>query len=188
MPPPIFIITGASGSGKSSITDSIIKRKSLPVVKFKTCTTRLKRPNERHGRDYWFLTRQEFERQIKGNNLYEWADVYGQYYGSSKIEMQRLLKGNKPILMLTNVQGAKTLKKALPQAITIYIDAPVSDLKRRLIKRGAEMNDMKKRLATIPKEAPYKEKADFVVKNKDGQLIQAVNIVVGIIRQTIAKT
>ena len=102
--------------------------------------------------------------------------------------MQRLLKGNKPILMLTNVQGAKTLKKALPQAITIYIDAPVSDLKRRLIKRGAEMNDMKKRLATIPKEAPYKEKADFVVKNKDGQLIQAVNIVVGIIRQTIAKT
>jgi guanylate kinase len=182
--PPIILLTGASGSGKSSVLDALLKDKKLRVIRFVTNTTRPKRPGERHGKDYWFLDKKTFEAQIKKRTFYEWAHVYDNYYGSSKTEMARLLKGKKAIVMILDVQGTKTIKRHHPEAIAVFIDAPTASLRRRLKERGSDITDLKRRLAEIAKEKKYKPKADVVIVNKDGDLRKTVLRVKQLIRNS----
>lgn len=185
--PPIILLTGASGAGKSSVSDILLKEKKLPLVRFITCTTRPKRPGEKDGKDYWFLTRKDFEAKIKQNGFYESAEVYGNYYGSSKEEMERRLKGKKTIVMILDVQGTRTIKKHHPEAIAIFIDAPTASLRHRLIERGADMNDLKRRLAEIATEKRFKSKADVVILNNDGDLQKTVSQVRSIIQKALSR-
>ncbi|MFA5935570.1 MAG: guanylate kinase [Patescibacteria group bacterium] len=186
--PPLLLLTGASGAGKSSVLDVLLQDKTLPIVRFITCTTRPKRPGERHGKDYWFLTRPDFEAKMKKQRFYESAEVYGNYYGSSKDEMKRLLKGKKTILMILDVQGARTMKDHHPEATAIFIDAPTASLKHRLVERGSDMNDMKRRLAEITKEKRFKPEADEVILNRDGDLKRTVSRVRTIIKTALRNT
>jgi guanylate kinase len=182
--PPIILLTGASGAGKSSVLDILLKKRGLPIVKFVTCTTRPMRPGERNGREYHFLTHEAFEQEIANDRFYEWANVYNNYYGSSKTEMSRLLKGKKAIVMILDVQGTKTMKHHHPEAIAIFIDAPTASLRTRLKERGSDMNDLKRRLAEIAKEKRFKSKADVVILNRDGDLKQTIEQVERVIRET----
>lgn len=183
--PPIVLLTGASGAGKSSVLDALLKDKKLPIVRFVTNTTRPKRPGETHGKDYWFLDKKEFESELKHGHFYEWAHVYDNYYGSSKKEMTRLLKGKKAIIMILDVQGTRTIKKHHPEAISIFIDAPTTSLRHRLKERGTDITDLKRRLAEIAKEKRHKTKADVAILNKDGDLKQTISQVKRLIQQAV---
>lgn len=179
--PPVILITGASGSGKSSVMDNLLKRK-LKIVKFVTYTTRPKRPGERHGRDYWFVTVPQFKKMLAKKEFYEWAEVYDHYYGSSKKEMARLLKGKKSIVFIIDAQGARTFQEIMPGVITIFLDTPMKSLKERLKKRGTKIYDLKRRISELVKENRFRKRANYVVPNLDNKLNQAVNNVAIIIR------
>jgi len=171
---PIIIVTGPSGAGKSTVAEKLFERQKLPLRRFITCTTRAKRPGERHGREYWFLSREEFEADIAKDFFFEYANVYGNYYGSSKKEMERLLKGRKAIFMVIDVQGARTVKKLFPQAFVVFLDAPKASLVHRLEERGTDPKDLKRRSAKIATEEKFGEKADLVIVNEDGELTQTI--------------
>lgn len=185
--PPIFLLTGASGAGKSSVLDALLKTKTLPLVRFITCTTRPKRNGEKNGTDYWFLTRARFERDISKKRFYEWANVYDNYYGSSKTEMARLLKKRNPVVMILDVQGTRTIKKHHPEAVAIFIDAPTASLRHRLKERGASMNDLKRRLTEIVKEKRYRKSADIIIENRDGNLSKTVQQVSTVIKNALTR-
>jgi guanylate kinase len=186
--PPIILLTGASGAGKSTVLDTLLMQRTNPIKKFVTCTTRPMRPGERDGREYHFLTRDAFEKNIAHGRFYEWAVVYNNYYGSSKTEMARLLKGKKAIVMILDVQGTRTIKRHHPEAISIFIDAPTPSLRARLKDRGSDMNDMKRRLAEITKEKRYRNSADVVLLNRDGDLEKTVLAIQQLIRNAVGRT
>lgn len=182
MSPSIFIITGPSGSGKSSILDLLVAHRPFRFRRFITCTTRPKRPGEQHGKAYWFLSRAEFEHGISKRHFFEWANVYGNYYGSSKNEMKRLLKGKRPIVMVLDVQGMRSIKKLYPETFVLFLDAPRSALIHRLEKRGTDPQDLRRRAQKIREEERAKRLADQVIMNRDGHLQDAYRRAVRLMR------
>jgi guanylate kinase len=168
--PPLFIITGLSGAGKTTVADALMLNPSLSLSRFVTTTTRAMRPGEENGKQYWFITREEFQQKRDQGGFYEWADVYGNFYGPSKAEMERLSSLNKPILLVMDVQGANTLKTIHPDANVIFFDAPNEDLLRRLHERGSTEEEIEKRRAKEQEEREYKHIASLIINNKDGEL------------------
>jgi len=177
MTPPIIILTGPSGAGKSSVSDGLLKRDRIKLRKFVTCTTRPKRPGERNGKEYWFLTQERFAADVKDGWFFEHAIVYGNGYGSSKREMERLLKGRVPILMVLDIQGARTLKTAHPNAFILFLRSPKRDLIRRVKERKPDPADLKRRTASMEREIGKREIADVLIHNPDGELAKTVRTV-----------
>ena len=118
---PLFIITGLSGAGKSTVADALMRDTSFDLTRFVTTTTREPRANETNGVHYWFVSKEEFQQLHHHGDLYEAAEVYGNFYGSSKSKMQALMKMGKPILLVVDVQGAETFKKIHPDAHIIFL-------------------------------------------------------------------
>jgi len=176
--PPLFIVTGPSGAGKSTVVDAILAdakmRRAVPLRKFVTCTTREKRPGEKNGREYHFLTREEFERDIRDDWFFEHAEVYGNLYGSSRREMEKLFKGKTPIIGILDVQGAKTVKKIYPEAHIIFIDAPKKSLVARLKQRQNDAQELKRRIAKMEMEKMLKKSFDIAIMNPDGKLEETI--------------
>lgn len=177
----LFLITGASGAGKSTILKALLEDTELPLERFVTTTTRDMRPGEVDGRDYWFVSRNDFERDREKGDFFESAEVYGNLYGSHKSEYARMKERDLNKIMVIDIQGAKTLKRAVPEAVTIFIDASAKELENRLRERGAEAEEMKTRLAEMKKEKAYKQEADYVVLNVHGKLDEAIQLVKKII-------
>ncbi|MFA5185000.1 MAG: guanylate kinase [Patescibacteria group bacterium] len=172
--PPIIIVTGPSGAGKSTVVDAILAdtktRRMVPLRKFVTCTTREKRPGEKDGREYHFLTREEFKHDIRDDWFFEHAEVYGNLYGSSRREMEKLFKGKTPIIGILDVQGAKTVKKIYPEAQVIFIDAPKKSLVARLKQRQNDAQELKRRIAKMEMEKKLKKSFDVAIMNPDGKI------------------
>ena len=191
--PPLFIITGPSGAGKSTVVDAILENvgaratrpgvRRTPLRKFITCTPRPKRPGEKDGRDYHFMSRQEFEKDLKAGWFFEHAEVYGNLYGSSRRVMEKLLKGKTPLIGVIDVQGAKTLKRIYPEAIVIFIDAPKKSLVERIKNRKPNPAELKRRIAKMEKEKKLKKSFDIAIMNPDGKLKETIEKV----ETTIAK-
>lgn len=169
-----FLITGASGAGKSSVLKALLADPTLQVQRFVTTTTRDMRPGEVDGKDYWFISKKEFEEERERGEFFEWADVYGEYYGSHRKEYSRLSKQVMPVVMIVDVQGARTLKRQIPNAITIFIDAPLKELESRLKERGTPAEALQKRVLKMKTEKRFKSEADYVVTNAHGKLDKAV--------------
>ncbi len=176
-PPPLIILTGPSGAGKSTVAEHLLSRKKIALRRFITCTTRPKRPGERSGRAYWFMTREAFELDLAAGLFYESAEVYGNWYGSSTREMERLQRGRTPILMIIDVQGMKTIKAQQPNAFVIFLDAPKSNLQHRLEARNGDPTDLKHRMAMVAKEERLQRLADVCIVNEEGKVAQTVKIV-----------
>ncbi len=148
-----------------------------------TATTRPKRPNEVHGKDYWFVSKEEFARMIENNDLIEYAIVYGDYKGIPKAQVRQALASGKDVVMRLDVQGAETVRKLAPEALLIFVTtAGEEELIQRLKQRKTESPDaLALRIATARKELKRLEAFDYVVVNHDFQLDETVNVIRAII-------
>jgi guanylate kinase len=135
MKPLVFIISAPSGSGKSTLVNRV--RTDIPNLSFSVSyTTRPSRGSERNGYEYYFVSREEFERMIAKDEFLEHAEVFGNYYGTAKRFLREAEASGNDLLLDIDVQGAEQVKKKLPEAVSIFILPPNHDeLKRRLERR-----------------------------------------------------
>jgi guanylate kinase len=169
----IFIITGPSGAGKTTIAQALLKKVSS-LKKVITCTTRPPREGEKDGADYRFIPRDKFEFLIDRRAFAEQALVYGNYYGSLKEDVEELLS-KWDALFVVDVQGAVSLAKTYPEAKTIFVKTPTLEvLGERLRERGKDSEEViKKRLSEAKEELKLEKKFNFVIVND--KLADAVN-------------
>jgi guanylate kinase len=180
--PLLIVISGPSGVGKDSVVQRMMER-GMPFHFVVTATTREKREAEVHGKDYWFLSKDEFARMIEHNELIEYAIVYGDYKGIPKAQVREALESGKDVVMRLDVQGAETVRKLAPEALLIFITCESEDeLERRLRERKTETADsLSLRIATARKELQRIEAFDYVIVNHDFHLDDTVNKVRAII-------
>lgn len=137
----IIIISGPSGCGKTTLHKELLATSFLKgrLVRSISATTRSKRPGERAGREYLFLSTKAFEEKIKKGYFLEWEKVFDHYYGTPKKETLALLKKGINVLLCIDVKGAKTVGQEFPQALKIFIKTPsMKILENRLKRRGSE--------------------------------------------------
>ncbi len=187
--PVLAVISGPSGVGK----DSVIKRlqeqnRSLQFVV--NCTSRQPRPGEVEGIDYYFVSRQEFERMVQAGEMLEYALVYGQYKGNQRARIRQALAKGADTIMRLDVQGAATVKRLAPGCVTIFIAPPSLDiLVHRLQERGGDSPEqMQRRLDTAVNELSCAPEFDYVVVNYEGCLDQTVEMVEAIILAAKCRT
>jgi len=183
----LVVLSSPSGGGKTTVCQKILK-KHKEFVRSVSATTRKKRKGEKEGKDYLFLTEEEFKRKIKKGEFVEWAWVHGYRYGSLKKFVTKAKREGKIALFVLDVQGGMTFKQKYPESILIFLLPPsLEELKRRLSKRKTEKADeMKRRLKTALKEIDFWSKYDYVVINKN--LSQTVESVEKIIQSERLKT
>lgn len=174
-----IIVSSPSGAGKTTIVDAVLKRNKT-VSRVITATTRAPRKGEKDGVDYHFWTIKQFEQAIKKGQMLEWAQVHTHYYGIPKKSVDTLLKkGVCPILVI-DVQGARTVKNEYPQAATVFIVPPsLKELKKRILGRNDNTQDIEIRLETAKKEMQELDRYDYALLNDD--LEKAVNDMAGIV-------
>ena len=180
--PLLIVISGPSGVGKDSVVQRMIER-GFPFHFVVTATTREKRATEVHGRDYWFLSKDEFAHMIEENELIEYAIVYGDYKGIPKAQVREALASGKDVIMRLDVQGAESVRKLAPEALLIFITCESEEeLERRLRERKTETADsLSLRIATARKEFQRLEAFDYVIVNQDFHLDDTVDKVRAII-------
>jgi guanylate kinase len=180
--PLLIVISGPSGAGKDTVVQRMQER-GLPFHFVVTATTRPKRSNEIHGKDYWFVSEDEFARMIEQNELIEYAIVYGDYKGIPKAQVRKALGSGRDVVMRLDVQGAETVRKLTPEALLIFITTDSEEeLVRRLQERQTETsNSLALRIATARKELKRLEAFDYVIVNHDFQLDHTVDVIRGII-------
>ncbi len=163
----LIVISAPSGSGKTTIAKEI--KKMNPSLGFSvSATTRRKRETEVDGKDYFFLTEEEFNRRVANNEFAETEEVYpGKWYGTLKSEIDRLLNAGQDILFDLDVKGGLSIKKLYPEACLIFIKAPSFDvLKQRLAGRKTEdAATVQKRLDRVPLELELGKQFDYQVVN-----------------------
>ena len=168
--PLLIVLSGPSGVGKDAVLERM-KQKGYPLHYAVTATTRPKRQREREGFDYHFVSKAEFEKMIEKNELLEWANVYGNFYGVPKREVQQALAGRQDVMVKVDVQGAASIKRIVPQAVFIFLAPPsMSELKERLKQRKTESSiDLELRMRAAEKEMESLPMFDYMVVNhKDG--------------------
>ena len=182
----LYVICAPSGAGKTTIIKEIFKL--LPEIKFSvSATTRSMRNGESEGKDYYFVTREEFETKIRNNEFIEWEEVHGELYGTLKSEMDKGLDKLCDMIFDVDVKGALSIKKLYPDAVTIFIDAPKEEIIERLKNRRTESNaQLMKRIERMESELKLKDKFDHIIDNqsKPGGLHKAVNEIISIIKKT----
>jgi guanylate kinase len=137
----VFVITGPSGVGKGTLIRLL--RERVPELALSvSATTRSPRAGEEDGVDYHFLTDEEFADKIAAGDFVEWAEYSGRRYGTLRSELQRQLEAGRPVVLEIEVQGARQVRKAMPEAVQIFIEPPDPDaLRDRLVGRGTDDPD-----------------------------------------------
>jgi guanylate kinase len=162
----IFIISAPSGSGKSTLVRRLIA--SQPDLAFLVShTTRPRRAGEKEGREYFFVTRKRFQRMLAAGDFLEWAEVFGQLYGTSKGQLDKALAAGRDILLDIDVQGHQQVKKRLPEALSIFVMPPsFQELKRRLMHRHSDSPQViERRLTAARQEISHWPEYDYLVVN-----------------------
>ena len=178
MPGQLYVITGPSGVGKTTVAYQLLERRSS-LTRLITYTTRAPRPGEQDGVDYHFVTEDEFKRMIEEGELFEWAHVYDRYYGNREADLNRLLEEGQDVIMVVDVQGAKTIKTKRSDAFIIFLEAESPDILLARIERRSDGKpaDIEKRRAALPEEMAFAAESHAVVKNQDGMIEETVKAV-----------
>ena len=179
--PPVFVITGPSGVGKGTLIRGLLGR--IPELELSvSATTRKPRPGERDGADYHFLSPQEFERRAVAGDFLEHASYSGNRYGTLRSEVERRLAEGRPVVLEIEVQGARQVRAAMPDAIAVFIAPPSSDaLRARLIGRGTDTPEqVDERMRTAERELDAQPEFAHVVVND--RLEQATEDLAAIVR------
>jgi guanylate kinase len=187
-PPLLVVLSGTAGSGKDSVVRRMQER-GIPFEFIVTCTTRPPRPGEENGRDYFFVSDPEFQELIRRGDLLEHAEVYGHQYGNSKTRVRQALAAGRDALLRIDVQGADTIRRKCPEAVTIFLAASSEEeLTRRLRKRGSETAEqVALRLRAAREEMRRIPDFDYVVINADGMLDATVDTIAAILRAEHAR-
>lgn len=180
--PLLIVISGPSGVGKDA-TIHMLQKSDHPFYFVITATTRPIRAGEVDGVDYHFVSVGEFAEMIENNELLEYAVVYGDYKGIPKKHVREALASGKDVVMRIDVQGAATIRKLVPNAVTIFLTAENEDeLFRRLRERKTETpGKLKMRIVTARQELRRIVEFDYVVINRDNRLDETANQVLSII-------
>lgn len=164
----LFVISAPSGAGKSTLIHRVLK--TLPDVGYSVSfTTRQPRVGETEGKDYFFVSREEFENKIAQNEFLEFALVHGNFYGTSRVIAEEELKTGRDVILEIDVQGAALIKEKVADVVGIFILPPSMEvLKERLINRATDTEEVQKvRLQNARKEVEQYKNFDYIVINKD---------------------
>lgn len=176
----LFVISGPSGAGKGSISKRILEE--VPDLVYSiSMTTRAPRPGEVDGKSYYFVTHDEFEAVLAADGFLEYANVYGEYYGTPRSMVMQALDEGKDVVLEIDIQGAMNIRRTYPKGVLIFILPPsMTELRKRITGRGTEAKgDIELRLGEALKEIAYIDKYDYCVVN--GNLDEAVERVKAII-------
>lgn len=180
--PLLIVISGPSGVGKDTVIQRM-KERNLPIHFVVTAATRPPRPNEVHGRDYFFFSHDEFAEMIEKGELLEYAIVYNDYKGIPKAQVRDALGTGKDVIMRLDVQGAATIRKLCPDALMIFLTVKdEDDMVNRLQERKTETPEgLKLRIATARQEMTHVDSFDYAVINYQNHLDETVDIIISII-------
>ena len=172
----LIVLAGPSGVGKSSVVDEL--RRRLPELYFSvSATTRDPRPGEVDGTDYHFVGPAGFDRLVERGELLEWAEIHGglQRSGTPREPVERELAVGRPVLVEVDLAGARAIKAALPEAVTVFLAPPsLAELTRRLQQRGTESAaQFARRLETAQDEMAARDEFDVVLVNHELQVVAA---------------
>lgn len=162
----VFVITGPSGVGKGTLIRGLMER--LPQLELSvSATTRAPRPGEHDGTDYHFLSSDQFERHVQAGDFVEHADYAGRRYGTLRSELEQRVADGAPVVLEIEVQGARQVRAAMPEAVQVFIAPPSLDaLRARLIGRGTDGNEeVERRLAVAEQELAARDEFAHVVVN-----------------------
>lgn len=180
--PLIIVISGPSGVGKDAIVERIAEFGDAFYFTV-TATTRPPRPAEVHGVNHIFVSTQEFRAMIANGELLEWAETYGNLYGTPKDQVRTALLNGQHVLLRVDVQGAMAVRTLVPDALLVFISAPDKDvLASRLRRRGVnDEGDIATRLEAADAESQFANRFDYDVVNKEGALSETVRQILEII-------
>jgi guanylate kinase len=182
----VFIISAPSGSGKSTLTKQLLDR--VPALRFSVSyTTRAPRGDERDGHEYFFISRQEFDRRVQSGEFLEHAEVFGHCYGTHASELDRAAKDGVDLVLDIDVQGARQLKERIEGAVSIFVLAPSRQiLEHRLRARSQDSEPViERRLRDAAAEIRDYKLYDYVLVNREVEM--SVQTLVAIVRATRAR-
>lgn len=164
----LVVISGPSGSGKGTVIRKLFSMRSGFFFSV-SATTRAARPGEVEGREYYFLSKEEFERQIDDGNMLEYAQYCGNYYGTPRSAVEERRNMGLDVVLDIEVQGANNIRRTCPDAVLIFLKPPSpEELERRLRKRGTESDEViRKRLSAAKQELAVAQDYNYIVTNDD---------------------
>lgn len=164
----LIVVSGFSGAGKGTLMKRLLERYDNYALSI-SMTTRLPRPGEEHGKHYFFVDRDEFEKHIEDDGLIEYAEYCGNYYGTPRAYVEKCLGEGRDVILEIEIQGALKIKKKFPDAVLLFVTPPnAEELQRRLTDRGTETEDIiRKRLSRAVEEAQGVENYDYIVVNDE---------------------
>jgi guanylate kinase len=166
----LIIVSGPSGAGKSALVANALQ--SLPKLKFSiSYTTRAPRGTEQNGVEYFFVSHQEFQELIHGGDLLEWAEVYGNYYGTSRTFVDNLMQQGADVILDVDVQGAASIRQKRQDAVEIFVLPPSFQILRERLRRRSldDESVIEKRLNIACNEISRYEAYDYLIVNEDLQ-------------------
>ena len=179
-PPPhplLLVLSGPSGAGKDYVLASLKNRPGLSGLSaVVTNTTRPRRPGETQDADYHFVSLAEFQRLIETGGLLEYANVYGNWYGVPREPVRAALERGRDVIIKVDVQGARSIRQAVPQAVLIFLAPPsMEELAARLKKRNTEAPEqLERRLKTAEAEMTEMPLFDYVIVNENGRVDRVI--------------
>ncbi len=161
----LLVISGPSGAGKGAVCKALIEKS--PIWISTSCTTRKPREGEVEGVNYFFIERDEFLNRIDKEDFLEYAEVYGNFYGTPKSEVLKMLEEGKDVILEIDIQGALKIKSSYPKGIFIFIMPPsMEELRNRITNRGSETPEsLKTRMECAYDEISFASKYDYAVVN-----------------------
>lgn len=183
----LIVISGPSGVGKGTVRKALFQREGHDLEYSVSMTTRQPREGEVEGKEYYFVSREEFEKQVKEGNLLEYAEFVGNYYGTPYDKVREKLDQGSEMVLEIEVQGAMQVKRKIPDAVFIFIAPPsYKALEERLVSRGTEdKKALNERLKKAHREVELAGEYDYIVINDE--VDNAADRIMAIIRAEHAK-
>ncbi len=179
----LIVLVGPSGVGKGTVLKKVFEK--LPNLVYSiSVTTRAKRPNEVEGQNYFFRSREEFLNLVAQNEMLEWAEFVGNYYGTPKKYIQENIINNRNVILEIEMEGAKQIKQKMPEAKFIFVAPPsIEILHKRLTERGTEPEvTIKARVEKAKQELAQAEWFDYCLVNEEGQADETARHLIDIIQ------
>ena len=165
-PGNLFVVAAPSGAGKSSLVKALLELDARLAVSI-SHTTRRARGQEQHGREYWFISEPEFRAMVAAGDFFEWAEVHGNLYGTSKAAVEQRIAGGEDVVLEVDWQGALQIKSLFEHAVLIFILPPSwEELRQRLTRRGEDQPEViEQRMVNARVEVAQARHFNFIVVN-----------------------